>query len=136
MKKLSKGFTLIELMIVIAVIAIIAAIAMPAYSDYITRAKRGDAKSALLALQLAQEKHRANNPAYTTIMASLPAATASPDGYYTISISSATATTYVAVATPTVDQVDPVCGNFIINQSNDGTVSGSANATPDTCWNR
>jgi len=39
MKKMQKGFTLIELMIVIAIIAILAAIALPAYQDYATRAK-------------------------------------------------------------------------------------------------
>ena len=47
-----------ELMIVVAIIAIIAAIAIPAYSDYVTRAKRADGKTALAAIQLAQEKFR------------------------------------------------------------------------------
>lgn len=43
MKKLQKGFTLIELMIVIAIIAILAAIALPAYANYVKRAKVSEA---------------------------------------------------------------------------------------------
>jgi len=138
--KTVKGFTLIELMIVVAVVAIIAAVAIPAYSDYVTRAKRADAKSALLGVQLAEEKWRANNPAYTTNMASLPAATTSPDNYYTIAVTAASTATYTIEATPTADQVDPVCDKFVLSQTTASgiveSVTGSASATPDRCWGR
>jgi type IV pilus assembly protein PilE len=130
------GFTLMELMITVAIIAIITIIAIPAYSDYVTRARRADAKTALASLQLAQEKWRANNTSYTTSMASLPFSTTSPDGYYTISVSAASTASYTLVATPNSNQTDPECANFVITESSTKTVTGTAIANPERCWNR
>ena len=73
-------------------------------------------------------------------MASLPAATTSPDGYYTISVTAASTSTYTIVATPTADQVDPVCGNFVFALTSASgaveSVTGTASANPDQCWKR
>ncbi len=51
MKKMQKGFTLIELMIVVAIIAILAAIALPAYQDYTARAQASEALTATAGLR-------------------------------------------------------------------------------------
>ncbi|MEX1199180.1 MAG: type IV pilin protein [Methylophaga sp.] len=133
---LNKGFTLIELMIVVVVIAVLAAIAIPAYQNYVERARRADAKSALLAVQLAQEKYRANNPTYGTL-AEIGAAASSPDGYYniTVNVNAGPPSTYTATATRTGKQAnDTKCGNFSINQNNVQSVTGSLSAAD--CWQR
>jgi type IV pilus assembly protein PilE len=137
MQKSTNGFTLIELMIVVVVIGIIAAIAIPAYADYVTRSKRADGKTALLAMQLEQEKYRANNPQYASTAAILGFSVTSPDGYYTLSVSSADDTSYSLVADPIeAEHNDPVCNNLVVNQDGDKNATGSAADPVATCWQR
>ena len=52
----SRGFSLVELMMVIVIIAILASVAVPGYRDYVQRAQRVDATAALLRIAAAQEK--------------------------------------------------------------------------------
>jgi len=60
----SKGFTLIELMIVIAIVAIIAAIAIPAYGEQVRKSRRAEASRFVGDMQLSLERWRAENPSY------------------------------------------------------------------------
>ena len=130
-----KGFTLIELMIVVAIIAIIAAIAIPAYSDYVTRSKRADGKTGLLAFQLEQEKFRANNPTYASAAAlGLPAN--SPDDHYQITVTNFSAASYALSATPNASQNDPECATLTIDESSNKSATGNAVDPASTCWQR
>lgn len=134
-----KGFTLIELMIVVAIIGILAAIAYPAYQDYVLRAKRLDAMSALSDLRLIQEKYRASNVEYGSI-ASLAAAgfvtnpLYSPDDYWSITVESPDQSNYFVVATAKDPHTDYVCSPMAADKN--GPSTGSGSYKPLSCWER
>jgi len=83
--KRTSGFTLIELMIVVAIIGILGAIAYPSYIDSVRKGRRSDGMDALTAAMQKQEVYRANNATYGTLaQVNIPAT--STEGYYTIAI--------------------------------------------------
>ena len=127
------GFTLIELMVAVAIIAILAVIAYPSYVDYMKRSKRADGKNALIAVQTAQEKFRANNPSYGATLNAIGVDGTSLEGYYTITLVAANATSYSATAAPRGTQVGDTCGTFAVDQDGPDYDDGYANKD---CWQR
>ncbi len=61
----SRAFTFLEVLIVVAIVAILAAVALPNYRAHVLKSHRTDAYDKLIEIQLAEEKYRANNTAYT-----------------------------------------------------------------------
>jgi prepilin-type N-terminal cleavage/methylation domain-containing protein len=97
MKKIQKGFTLIELMIVIAILGILLAIAIPAYQDYLARARASEAVYAGAPVKLGIAEFRLSNGRYATNIASVYSATANQSKFVSaIALSSPTTFTVTA----------------------------------------
>lgn len=128
----SEGFSLVELMLVLAIVGIIAAVAYPSYLNQVQKSRRSDAITTLLKVQLEQEKYRANNTTYATV-STLGLNGDSSEGYYTIADSGTPdANTYAVTATPKSGgpQSSDSCGTYALNQ--DGPYY-SGYASRD-CW--
>lgn len=137
----SRGFTLIELMIVVVVISILAAIAYPSYEEYMRKAKRADAQTVLLELAQFMERHYTANGTYLTAAneaLSLPFTIAPKDGTsknYDLSFASTpTASGYTLQAVPTGSMASDTCGTLTLN--NAGSKGQATGASLAMCWRR
>ena len=110
----TKGFTLIELMIVVAIVAILAAIAIPTYQEQVRKGRRADAARAVGQLQLDMERWRGENPSYADCGAPGCGSGTYPveptSDFYTIDIAAAAANSYSITATPAGVQDGDRCG--------------------------
>jgi type IV pilus assembly protein PilE len=131
--RIKQGFTLVELMIAMAIVIVLAAVAVPSYTDSMRKGRRSDAMIALSALQLAQEKYRANNTTYGTLVQINGNAT-SPNGYYTLGVSNTSATGYTLTATAVTGSSqasDTACTTMTLTQAEATTTT-----TPTACWTK
>jgi len=127
------GFSLIELMIVVAIIGIIAAFAYPSYQDHVRKTRRSVAQADLM--ELAQWMERRYTASYTYLdganAPTLPFTVSPRTGtaFYNISFNgSITANTYQLQAVPSGDQTNDSCGTLTLNQA------GARGATGTGCW--
>lgn len=142
----NKGFTLIELMIVIAVLGVVAAIAIPSFVGQVQKARRSDAKQALFDVAGKLEQYYQDNKGYPTTADmdllgyddgdGLPATFISLERYYTIGFAAApaqTATSYTIEAVPITPQdQDTDCATFRFSHLGVKSVTGPLGA--DRCW--
>ncbi|MFY7698142.1 MAG: type IV pilin protein [Legionella sp.] len=127
------GFTLMELMIVVAIVGILVAIAYPSYVNYLYKSRRSDAINALSQTQVSLERCYAVSFSYTGCT-NISSTFDSPQGFYRINADLSN-TAYTLTATPIgVQSSDLLCTSLILNQANVKTATGSATNPSATCW--
>lgn len=129
------GFTLIEVMIVVAIVGILASIAYPNYSSYVMRAARADAMVILLDAANKQEQFFVDNRQYASDLGDLGIATETENGYFTISVE-ADASSFTVTATADSGPVagDTQCSTLTINEL--GLKGNTGSGDTDLCWER
>jgi len=132
-----RGFTILELMIVLVVLGILVALAYPSYINYTRKARRGEAEQLLMNWAVNQEIWRSNHPAYADV-GDLPPPThdsytfdiSEPDADGAPTGSPPTDVAYIVVATATGDQVnDTANGDCTVL-----TLASTGAKLPVTCW--
>lgn len=147
MNKKQQGFTLIEVLIVVAIVSILAKLAYPSYIENIQQGKRADAKAALVSFANAMEMWKMqNNNSYkgaaaagadtgapTVFSAYSPVSGPAASKVYDLEITAATATTFTLSAKLATGQTDPTCGNLTLDNSGVTTASNDLAKTKG-CW--
>lgn len=142
-RRLHRGMTLIELLIVVVVISVLLSIAVPSYRQYVLRSHRVEAKSALLNLAAAQEKFYLQNDTYATNAQlddappdGLGLAATTENGWYTITIADgANATGFSATAEAKgAQEKDDDCATLTINQLGVKDATNSDGEKSTVCW--
>jgi type IV pilus assembly protein PilE len=143
--KNQQGFSLIEMLIVVAIIGILVAVAVPSYQNSTLKTKRAEGKALLLEGAQRFERHFTQFNVYpTSIVTGAPAdrteiqmtaaETTSENGHYTLSLAAGTATTFTLRATPAAPHADPICNLLTLNNLGQKTENGTG--TYEECWNR
>ncbi|MGE8259377.1 MAG: type IV pilin protein [Stenotrophomonas sp.] len=132
----SRGFTLIELMVVLVVVAILAAVAYPSYTDQVRKSRRAQVKADLVEYaQMAERSHTVNNTYTAFRFSNTTTSTQSPreggTAYYTVTISGTSQSAFTLTATPQGTQAKDKCGTLTVNQANVKTPIASKVAG---CW--
>lgn len=157
--KTEQGFTLLELMIVVAIVGILAAVAYPSYQESIARSRRADAQAALLALSGAMERHYTENNTYCDAADSTSGANSCGDSnihdtgkptifpqtvpvdggtaYYNLTISAVTQNSYTLTATRTGGMASDKCGDLTYNNlSVRGITNQDTGVQSSDCWKK
>ena len=142
----SSGFTLIELMVVVAIVAIVSAVALPSYNNSIAKSRRAEARGQLLEAAQFMQRFYSQNDSFSQDRAGT--AVAMPAGLATVPKTAAVGAATYSIsysATPTVasfrvqavrrvggPMASDKCGAFLLDNTGRRTISGTG--TTDECW--
>lgn len=136
-----RGFTLIELMIVVAIVGILSAVAYPSYQEYVRRAARAEARATILDMAQNQERWFTNNNTYVAIADAPATVTAGFKNFsgndvgsrkYTIKAELVGGGTgYTITASPSNGFSEPKCGSLTLTSAG---LKGSSAGDVATCW--
>jgi type IV pilus assembly protein PilE len=137
--KISGGFTLIELMIVVAVVAILASIAIPSYTQYVIRSNRTEGKVLLMQSAQSLERCYSRFGAYTNTSCEGLFPQTSESGFYEVDFPgdddvAANSFTLSAVPQGTQATRDTKCGTLTLNHVGQKGLGTTATGTVDECW--
>lgn len=128
------GFTLIELMIVVAVAGILTAIAYPSYQNQVRKARMSQAQADLLEVAQFMERCFASNNTYQNCVRPFTVSPRTGTAYYDIGLVTPARTQFTLTATPRAagGQSSQICGTLTLNQAGVKTFSGAASVAQ--CW--